>query len=84
MELRLLILAVAFLIGSIVFLINIRSNNTIIQIDNILVIQIEILSLLINLYSGVFLFLSAFKTFQKLSVGIISSIYFGAIPLLTR
>ncbi|MDR2640171.1 MAG: hypothetical protein LBC61_02290 [Candidatus Peribacteria bacterium] len=45
---------------------------------------IDNISLLKNVYSSEFLSFRASSTFQKLSVGIISSIYFGAIPLLTR
>ncbi|MBT3728543.1 hypothetical protein HOF65_03500 [bacterium] len=78
------ILAVASFIGKIVFLIKINSQNIIIEIANIFVIKIEIAILFTNLYSRESLSLRASRTFQKLSVGIISSIYFGAIPLLTR
>ncbi|MDF1682688.1 MAG: hypothetical protein P1U46_02975 [Patescibacteria group bacterium] len=63
---------------------NISNANISIPIDNIFVITIETVSLFINLYSGEFLSFRASNTFQKLSVGIISSIYLGAIPFLTR
>jgi len=61
--------------------------NIIIDINKIaiiLVINIEIVKLVINLYSGEFLFFRELKTFQKLSVGIISSMYFEATQLFIK
>ncbi|MDP2395979.1 MAG: hypothetical protein Q8S84_02905 [bacterium] len=66
------------------FLINISNQNIIIEIDTILVNNIDIAILFTNLYSRDSLFLSASSTFQKLSVGTISSIYLDDIQLLTK
>jgi len=77
-------LAVTSLIGRIIFLININNQNIIIQIANMFVISIENAIFLTNNDSNELLSLNASRTFQKLSVGIISSIYLGAIPLLTK
>ncbi|MBT4387573.1 hypothetical protein HOD31_02885 [Candidatus Woesearchaeota archaeon] len=79
-----LIFSVTSFIGNIVFLTKISKAKIIIQIDNIFTISIEIAILFTNSYSKEFLSLKASSTFEKLSVGIISSIYLGAIPLLTK
>jgi len=55
-----------------------------IQIANIFVTNIENAIFVTNNDSRELSSLKASNTFQKLSVGIISSIYLGAIPLLTK
>ncbi|MDR1987522.1 MAG: hypothetical protein LBQ24_01845 [Candidatus Peribacteria bacterium] len=54
------------------------------KIAIIFVTTIDNISLLKKTYSGEFLSCKASSIFQKLSVGIISSMYFGAIQLFTK
>jgi len=75
---------VIFFIGKIVFLINIHIQIIIKNIAIKFVKTIDNKSLFKKLYSGDFLSLTFSITFQKLSVGIISSIYFGVNQLFIR
>jgi hypothetical protein len=72
------------LIGKIVLLTKIHIQIAIKIIATIFVKIIENKSLFKKIYSNEFLSFAFSKTFEKLSVGIISSIYFGVNQLFTR
>ena len=79
-----LIFWVAVLIGESVFLINIHKNKVIKRITTKFVIKILKINLFIKIASGESGFENASRTFLKLSVGIISSIYFGVSQLFIK
>jgi hypothetical protein len=71
-------------IGKIVFFINTQIHIIINRRAIIFVTIIDQSSLFKKLYSGEFLFFTFSRTLEKLSVGIISSIYFGVNQLLIK
>jgi hypothetical protein len=71
-------------IGLIVILIKIIKKISIIKNQTMFIIIIEAFNLPKNLYSKLSLSFKFSKTFQKLSVGTTSSIYFGAIQFFIK